>query len=337
MNDIHFFSRNGYLPVPKILQLEITTVCPLKCPQCYKSLNPKHIQMNTLTNILNEAKNAGVKSIMLNGGEPAVHPDFIKIVKMISQEYGMNAYCFLSGYNMTEKYANELNSDGVFVTFSLNGSCEEVNGLSRDGFQYSINALQLFNKLHIPCGINWVARKDNVFDFPELVQLAKRLQVKWINIIRNKIVNDSIQADLQTDEYEYLAKLIKEYRNEIEIRIEGCNSILTYFIGDRAGDLFNGCQAGRIAMFADIDGDFMPCSHLYYKEKAESLLDYWNHSEALKRLRESNKVEKCEGCIKAKNCYFCKAGAKETHDNFFAPYEECAYKNFVQQKWVENK
>ena len=36
INAAVYFRRNGYLPMPKVLQVEITNYCPLNCPQCYK-------------------------------------------------------------------------------------------------------------------------------------------------------------------------------------------------------------------------------------------------------------------------------------------------------------
>lgn len=33
--ELDFFKRNGYFPYPKTMQIEITTMCPLRCPQCF--------------------------------------------------------------------------------------------------------------------------------------------------------------------------------------------------------------------------------------------------------------------------------------------------------------
>ena len=81
-----FFKEQGFFETPKICQIEITTVCPLKCPQCYKSLTPKHANFEALCKRLEEAKKAGVGSIMINGGEPMMHPYFLKLISYISDK-----------------------------------------------------------------------------------------------------------------------------------------------------------------------------------------------------------------------------------------------------------
>lgn len=327
MNEVdnaRFFMTHGYLKQPKILQMEITNVCPLKCPQCYKKEHPIHADFNMLCKKLDEAKSFGVRSIMINGGEPLTHPDFLKIIDYISNVLEIDVYCFLSGFRITKEIAEALRNDRVYVTFSLNGSTNEINSLSRDGFELSINAINIFKEKGIRCGINWVERADNVFDFPNIVKFAEENEVSWVNIISNKISNGKINSPMSSEDYIYLADFVNSYQGKIEIRIEGCNNILRYFMGNtKMGIAHNGCQAGRLVYFIDVDGNYMPCSHLFYPEEFQSAKEYWEQSEVLQRLRDSNKIEKCKECIYGKQCKFCKAASLNTHEDFYENYLDC--------------
>lgn len=330
-----FFKEQGFFETPKICQIEITTVCPLKCPQCYKSLTPKHANFEALCKRLEEAKKAGVGSIMINGGEPMMHPYFLKLISYISDKLLLDVYCFLSGYGITENVAKKLDNKKVHITFSLNGSIQEINDKSRDGYDYAVNAFQIFKGLSIPCGINWVGRKDNVGDFENLIKFAEENGVKWINVISNKLSCGEIKSAMAYEDYQYLSEVIKKYRNKgkVDIQIEGCNSLLNYFLYQKKLPItFNGCQAGRMVYFIDIDGNYMPCSHLQYKEKFSDIISYWKRSKVLHMLRQSNGMEKCSGCKYAAHCFVCKASSQETHDDFFACNKACVLRKEIEDE-----
>lgn len=155
----------------------------------------------------------------------------------------------------------------------------------------------------------------------------------WINVISNKLSGGEIKSAMTYEDYRYLSRVIKEYqkKNKVIIQIEGCNSVLNHFLCQRKLLVtFNGCQAGRMVYFIDIDGNYMPCSHLLYKENFSNALSYWKNSKVLYTLRQSNKVEKCNGCRYAKNCFICKASSQETHDDFFKASTTCALRKEIR-------
>jgi len=64
--------------VPESIHIDITAVCPLKCPQCYKS-NLQNVEMSfeKFSCLIEQAKNLGVFQIALGGGEPLVVKDWL--------------------------------------------------------------------------------------------------------------------------------------------------------------------------------------------------------------------------------------------------------------------
>lgn len=66
INELKFLKKNKYLKNPKLLQIEITDICPLHCKQCYKDLQRQgEMSYEKFSQIINEAKNLGVKKIVL--------------------------------------------------------------------------------------------------------------------------------------------------------------------------------------------------------------------------------------------------------------------------------
>ncbi len=322
--DIAFFRKYNCLPMPKIIQMEITNSCPLFCPQCYKSLQPNELEFNEFCRRIDLYSVYGIKSIMINGGEPLCHPSFLDMLRYIDK-HEMTTNCFLSGYGIDKLVIQNLENLHIVISISLNGSTEKINSLSRDGYYYSLNALKILSDSNIRYGINWVARADNVDDFKNVIILAKQYGCHFINIIGNKISGNSLQSPMQRQDFETLSHTISDNNTGIPIQIESCFSMLSAYMNRRTPALYTGCMAGRLACFVDIQGRYMPCSHLYYPEDFSSLSDYWKMSTILQKLRaiDPKKISYCNNCERNSLCRVCRAYSSQLHDNFTKGAEGC--------------
>lgn len=325
-DEIDMLKNSNHLLYPKILQVEITNRCPFQCPQCYKDIyNMKDMDWNLLKNLIKEAHEIGVKSIMINGGEPLIYEYFVDFIRLLTS-LGMYGYCFTSGYGINEQFINDMMGQNISISISLNGSTEKINSLSRDGYAQSIKALALLKKCSLPFGINWVARADNVHDFPNMIRLGEQYGASWINVIANKMGCDGkLNSPMTRADYQLLSTYIKEYPHKNFIRIENCFSLLKVYGDFCINSSIKGCHAAIDCCSVDIDGNFMPCSHLQYKERYPTIYEYWNHSEILEKLRNMNSSEKsyCKDCLHNKNCRFCLAVSISTHNDFSVGIQNC--------------
>lgn len=321
---IHFYKENKYLKLPKIVQIEITNTCPLNCPQCYKSLTPKNMDKYKFMKIIDECAKIGVGSIMINGGEPMVHEDFIEMIKYASRK-NIITYCFLSGFGINKDIIQQLENCKISLSISLNGITKKVNSLSRDGYKYSVNAINLLKDSKINWGINWVARHDNITDFNNLVNYAVKKKASFINIIANKINGKDLLSPMNYADYNLLKNYIEKNQNNIDIRVESCFSIMNAFMGVKTSPLFKGCMAGILACFIDVNGNYSPCSHLHYPEKHKNMTEYWKNSSVLKKLRNINlkSNEYCRNCKRNDNCRFCRSVSYPTSVDFDIGFTHC--------------
>ncbi len=317
-----FFKRNGYLLSPKILQIEITNYCPLNCPQCYKKREAFNMQLDDLKIIIDEAAALGVKKIMLNGGETTVHPRFWEIIRYI-EETDMAAVCFTSGYNIDCDFLDNLKKSKLELYLSFNGSNNLINSKSRDGFDITLKAAKFLCKNNIKYSVNWVARHDNVRDFPELIVLLKSLKCETIDIECNKVTSlNCIESELTLEDYMFLSEIIKE--NIDFVKVQNCYNVLGRLVEDLPQNRLYGCPAGIMSMFVSLDKEFAPCSHLNYREnKFVSIAQYWEKSDILKKLRNSNPQElgQCKECVH--ECMFCRATNVKTVDNLSIGIDDC--------------
>ncbi|MCD7933228.1 MAG: radical SAM protein [Tannerellaceae bacterium] len=174
------------LAAPESLHIELTSRCPLQCPQCYKEHREQELSGGVLHNLIRQAEKAAVFQIALGGGEPFLYPDLPDVIAAITGR-GMAATITTSGVGLTREKIARLTAAGInHIQVSLNGSTEEVNKQSRDGYKEACRALALLAGTTLSYGINWVARMDNLDDFPQLVQVGRNYRVNNINILRYK-------------------------------------------------------------------------------------------------------------------------------------------------------
>lgn len=326
---------------PLLLHVELTTRCPLHCPQCYCSQDSiKDISKDKLFGFLREAGELKIANIALSGGEPLTYPYLIEVMKYITEQ-GMRSIMATSGCGLTKEYLKDIQSAGIgSLWISLNGSSEEINQQSREGFREAIYALKLLQKTSLIYGINWVARQDNAYDFPNIVKLAKQYGVKYINIL-------GLKPDSQMEVTSYvsgkaltaLGDFIKSFQDpSVKISVERCFSDLrTYLYGNNYTGIDAGCGAGRYLMAIDVEGKLMPCRHLPYAEKQSNIRDYWFKSNRLYELRniEENIKKPCSNSDYSRNCQTYRATGMKYYNDFYSGEKQCPiFKEFLDERVV---
>lgn len=294
MNQITFFRKNGYFKTPRVIQIELTTKCPLSCPQCYKdNAGAEDIDFDLLKSILYRQKEAGLKSIMLNGGEPLLYPHFFDLLEII-EELDIRANCFSSGISINYATALKLKKyKNLFLNISLNGSSGYVNSLSRDGYFQAMDAIKTLKDTNVQFGINWVARKDNVYDFKNIIKIAEKYNASNILIVGNKYTSLGVMdSPLGYNELIYLNDIISDYKKtdgKVQLLIQQCFIELRKLQFENEFSINTGCPAGRIFCAVDHKGMFMPCTHIAKYEWYDSINEYWEKSQQLNIIRNMTK------------------------------------------------
>ena len=324
-----------FLQSPKFINFEITTACHLRCPQCYSSISSREMDKDLYMGYLKQAAKFNVKHINLTGGEPLLCSYIDYAIEAINK-LGMKAGIVTSGFNLNPKRLEELMKVGLkFITVSLNGSTKEIHEKSRRGFYISIKAIEALSKTNIFYAINWVAREDNINDFPALVELAKSYKVKRIAIRRSKPnINGEKACEPDKDKMIKLAEFIKLYNSkDININVYNCYPTLANIIyKDEESVPDCGCIAGRKYMAIDVDGNFLPCRLMNYKEKYDSISDYWLNSRVIGMLRsvEENVQSPCRECAMLPACRTCRALCQSLYGDFYAGEKDCPF--FKEEK-----
>lgn len=318
---------------PMLMNLELTTRCPLRCPQCYCDLlGRKDMELDTALYWLKEAAKNKVRTVNLSGGETMLYPHLSELIRTC-HELGMEANIALSGYGVSREVLKELIGCGVNqICISLNGSTEQINNYSRDGYALAVNALRLLAEIgYSKTCINWVMHSNNAEDIQEMFRLAEKYNVADFTVMVFKPDASYQRPSMPSGEQILqVAKQIKAYIGPLHIHVEECFSQLRAVMGQRFlinmnRGISRGCGAGRDGISISVDGMITPCRHLEFKEEFKTIKDYWEHSTVLKQLRqvEDEPKEPCKGCGYQKYCIPCMAVNWKMNGKLYMGDENC--------------
>lgn len=296
------------------MNIELTTRCPLRCPQCYCSLEGgKDIPVEIAKKRIAEAAALGVTHIEMSGGETLCYPHLNELVSE-ARKRNISTTISISGWGFTAKALNELIEAGIdSIAVSLNGPTKAINSITRDGYDYAINALNILHESEFDnIFLNWVMHQDAVEYLDEMVNLAERYGVYGIVIIEPRPSASGFMKSYPTSEQiRKVANRIRNNHSNVELIVQHCFSPLLALCsenklwGNRNRGVYKGCTAGICSMTVTVDGYFAPCRHLYYTERFEGLQQYWNDSKVLRLIRDNYTIKHGD-CIQCKLSDYCR-------------------------------
>ena len=181
------YCDNRYMPR---MNLQITGHCNYNCIHCFNAVDNAplntHYKFEDLEKLFTEAEECGVHAITITGGEPLVHPDFIKIIKSIYEHH---------------MYVFELNTNGALISKKLldelkNIGCKPLIKISFDGLGYhdwmrnhngaeekTLDAIKLCIQQGFAVKIQYNINKHNISTVGESMELLDSLGVEETRFI----------------------------------------------------------------------------------------------------------------------------------------------------------
>ncbi len=315
----------------KSINVDITDSCPLKCSQCYKKENvDKFMEFDHFKKVIDEAVELNCFQIAIGGGEPLVHRDIVKMVQYVGNTQ-MSVSLTSSGYCLDERVLDNLILAGLnHIQISLNGATEKINKLSRDGYKYAIDALNLLCESNISFGINTVVRKDNINDLENIINMAKKLGAENINLLRYKPTKYEDYNKYALDEAD-IEKLIKIVRDNMVMNIK-VDSAFTPFLmlltNGKVSERQCGCGALREFINITVDGKYKPCSHIELEEVCENIYSYYTKGGNKKIIDDAKYIDNatCLDCSFNTKCVGCLAITQHRCKIIARGESECLYK-----------
>ena len=164
----------------------LTGGCNLACQHCW--LSPKFLQngdagicldYDLFRQAVEEAIPLGLNGIKLTGGEPLLHPDFVRMVDLIAQK-GLVLTIETNGTLLTRSLARYLKDKSTLnnISVSLDGAKAETHDRHRGvegSFEKACNAIRYLVEVGYRPQVIMSLYTDSIGEIEALVQMAENL------------------------------------------------------------------------------------------------------------------------------------------------------------------
>jgi MoaA/NifB/PqqE/SkfB family radical SAM enzyme len=322
----HYPVVSSALPSLVPLAINITTRCNFNCPHCLREPIDagktiiKDMTVKLFEKILRGVKRINYGEITLTGGEPILHPQFKKLIELVSR-YGYYYTLVSNGWFYQEYWpVISQNNKLISISFSVDGATAEVHDRVRNkpgSFERVIKAIKFFKKKNIrQIGIQTCLTRQNKHQIPEIINLAKSLRVNKIKFLTpNGVLGEQDYFLNAQDREEVLhklrqsmpilhqAKILGQIGSVLKLgtpqRINFCRVLARqHFAIDPEGGMVFCCDiyklpAERPNILKDgLKKSFILTLHMVNEIKKQRLKDLWS------KKRHSFDFYNCEYCNK---------------------------------------
>lgn len=253
---------------PRTIFWEITPKCNFNCIHCYlgeKKGRVKEFSKEASINYVDYLYKAGVRTILLMGGEPLIYPHIYDVVRRIGKYgYGLHAGVLTNGFLLSEDVIKKLKDNGVSaVQVSIDGIgpfFEKIRGVDFEIIDRNIKALKR-NKVQTQA--KFTINKKNLNAFNDVWGYCQRNNI----LLSTSLVLEAGNArgKVIPRPQEYFSFFVEMFN----LRKEGESNKKFFGMPDFSIEEYlakgwpeTSCVAGRGVCGITADNKFVPCIYL---------------------------------------------------------------------------
>lgn len=181
---VHLFDRNTGLNIlldeiavpaalhsraPRQVSIALTNRCDLACAHCYAPKSRDELRIDAVTRWLAEFDAAGTIGVGFGGGEPTLHPDFVKLCQYAAHETRLSVSFTTHGHHVDRELSERLRGSVHFIRVSMDGVGATYEFIRRRSFSELLERLRDVRSIS-RFGVNVVV---NDHTLPELDEVAR--------------------------------------------------------------------------------------------------------------------------------------------------------------------
>lgn len=199
---------------PTSLQLEVTYACNNNCGFCYNNWATQEetsISFERLKEVIIDAKNFGIFSININGGEPLLYPRFFDLAEFIV-DIGLDIHCNTNVTLVDDKTAKRISKFFKAVCTSIHGATSEKHDyiVGREGaFSQTISGIKYLQKYGVYVATNITLSKKNITFLDEI--LCKLREIKVQTVLLTRVLTQDNDYALSDIDFISAIEVLKKY------------------------------------------------------------------------------------------------------------------------------
>jgi radical SAM protein with 4Fe4S-binding SPASM domain len=170
----------------KILIWNLTNACNLFCQHCYSAANTSRageISLQEIEKQIPYLKKAGVKVLILSGGEPLIREDIFDIANLFNKN-GFVTTLSTNGLLINQNNIDQIKKHFSYVGISIDGDKEthdRFRGMP-GAFEKSMEAVRLVKDAGIKTGIRFTLSSQTEKALPFIFELAEKEKIPKVYI-----------------------------------------------------------------------------------------------------------------------------------------------------------
>lgn len=295
-----FWAEHG----PELLDIAITNWCDRGCDLCYRNSNDTGRTMNVedYRAVIGQAQAMHAFQVALGGGNPNQHPDFVEILRLTREDYGIVPNYTTNGRGLTDEVLEATQRYCGAVAVSAHAPYDEmidaIERLTACGITTHVHFI--LSSRSIDTAIAWLE------DPPALVARAHALV--FLNF---KPVGRHPDERLLANRSPRLAEffqLATTSRHPWRIGFDSCTITGLARFGTVHDASLQGCDAGRFSLFVSEDLRVYPCSFMVEAGydgvplRGTTLRDIWQQHPSFAQIRAQHKASGCSDCRASSHC-----------------------------------
>lgn len=155
--------------VPRQVSIALTNRCDLACAHCYAPKSRDELRFDIVARWLRELDEHGTLGVGFGGGEPTLHPEFVKICQYAAHETRLSVSFTTHGHHINNELAERLRGSVHFIRVSMDGVGATYESIRRRSFTGLLKQLRIVRSIS-RFGANVVV---NDHTLPELDEVAR--------------------------------------------------------------------------------------------------------------------------------------------------------------------
>lgn len=295
-----FWATHG----PELLDVAITNWCDKGCNFCYRKSDASgtHMPIENYREVMRQANAMHVFQVALGGGNPNQHPNFVEILRLTREDYGIVPNYTTNGRGLTPE-----------IVSATKKYCGAVAVSAYAPFVETFEAVEKLRSAGVSTNLHFILTSKSVGTAIEWLECPPPFleNANAIVFLNYKPVGRYADPKLllnQSPRIGEFFRLATKAKRAFRIGFDTCTITGLARFGSAPDISLEGCDAGRFSLFVSEKMEVYPCSFMVeagyqgISLKGTTLLEIWNNHPTFRQIRAKHMSNGCSSCKTPNHC-----------------------------------
>ena len=294
-----FCSEHG----PELIDISITGWCSRNCPTCYRSSTTRghHMSLTDYEMVIQQAARLGVCQVALGGGNPNQHPDFLRILELTREEYGIVPNYTTNGTGLTEEILQATAAFcGALAVSAYEPYAEFAAVLGRlISCGIKVNVHFVLDSASIDVALAWLLNPPAYLSGVNAI-----IFLNYKPIGRGSDITRLLKRNMKCREF---LETALGRRSQFKLGFDSCMASGLASCGIADPVWYDACEAARFSMYISETMRAYPCSFMEGAYQGvglneDNLLEIWQEALLFRQVRNRLRRPACQECFYVAVC-----------------------------------